>query len=59
MKRIYEAPRLADLGDMRELTQHGGKGFVDAVIGASANNDGTVTASVSTGSKGCPLPPSS
>ena len=56
MKKVYSAPLITDLGDMRQITQQSGKGFVDAVIGVSANNDGTVTASVTSGSKGCPLP---
>jgi hypothetical protein len=55
MKKTYSAPVVTDLGDMRQITQHSGKGFVDAVIGASVNA-GTVTATVTTGSAGCPLP---
>jgi len=56
MKKVYSAPRVTDLGDMREITQHAGKGFIDAVIGISDNGNGTVSATTTTGSAGCPLP---
>ena len=53
MKKIYSAPRLADLGDLRIITEKTGKGFLDAVLGISVNGDGTVSVTGTVGSAGC------